>query len=126
MTEKRIQKFLQQLKHDKDIVAVMLFGSYARGDNSPDSDIDICLVLDNNLEKSALSSKRLQYSSNNNMDVQIFQALPIYIRTRVIKEGKILFVANEELLYEIAMKNIQEYEDYKPFYFDYLDQVANG
>ncbi len=45
--EKIVRKFVQQLKHSLDdkIVLLELFGSKVRGDSSPDSDIDILLVV---------------------------------------------------------------------------------
>jgi uncharacterized protein len=74
----------------------------------------------------SLSRKRLEYLAQVDLDVQIFQALPLYIRSRVLKEGRVLFVRNEDLLYEIAFCSAQAFEDFKHIYYCYLEQVAHA
>jgi uncharacterized protein len=74
----------------------------------------------------SLSRKRLEYLAQVDLDVQIFQALPLYIRSRVLKEGRVLFVRNEDLLYEIAFCSAQAFEDFKHIYYGYLEQVAHA
>ena len=39
-----------------DAISVVLFGSYARGDQTPDSDVDVAFVAENPASKSALES----------------------------------------------------------------------
>ena len=43
--EEKLQRFLEQLKSDENVEAVVLFGSYARGNSRPDSDIDLVVIL---------------------------------------------------------------------------------
>jgi len=124
-----LNRLLDIAKQDKDIIAVLLFGSTAREEQHPKSDIDICLVLIpqkkpyNNLY---MSHKRLKYLSQSDMDIQIYQQMPLYIKTRILKEGKILFVKNENLLYDIAIKTVKEFEDFKHIYNSYLEEVARN
>lgn len=40
-----IQKFLEELKQRPDVVGVIMFGSWARGTNRPDSDVDLVVIL---------------------------------------------------------------------------------
>jgi uncharacterized protein len=110
-------------------LAVLLFGSMARGEQTSRSDIDVCLVLmpqSTPHERIFLSRKRLEYLAQVDLDVHIFQALPIYIRSRVLKEGRVLFVRNEALLYAVAFHTAQAFEDFKPIYYRYLEQVAHA
>lgn len=58
--------------------------------------------------------------------VQVFQALPLFIRRRVLKEGRVLLVKYESRLYEVACRTAQAFEDFRPAYEDYLAQVARG
>lgn len=125
----KIEKLLEKCQNDDQILAVILFGSVARGEHKPDSDIDICLVLipqKKPYENILLSDKRIEYLGQFDLDIQIFQQLPIYIRQRVIEEGKILLVKNEDMLYEVAFRMIKEFEDFKHIYNDYLAEVAKG
>jgi predicted nucleotidyltransferase len=117
-----IDKLLAQACQDADVLAVLLFGSVVRGEQSAHSGIDICLVLvppRTPYESTLLSRKRLEYLAQFDLDVQ---ALPLYIRSRVLKEGKVLLVRDEDLLYAIAFRTAQAFEDFKPIYYRYLNQ----
>jgi predicted nucleotidyltransferase len=37
--------FLEELKQRSDVVGVIMFGSWARGNNRPDSDVDLVVIL---------------------------------------------------------------------------------
>ncbi len=43
--DEKLQKFTGHLAGDKNTLAIILFGSYARGNSSPDSDIDLLVIL---------------------------------------------------------------------------------
>jgi predicted nucleotidyltransferase len=122
-----VNKLVAQAPQDTDVLAVILFGSVARGEQTAHSDVDICLVLtpERVRDKSVLSRKRLEYLAQFDLDAQIFQALPLYIRHRVLKEGQVLFVRDEDLLYEVAFRTAQAFEDFKPIYYRYLEQTAH-
>lgn len=120
---KQITKIIEMAKKDKEVIAVILFGSRARKEAKPDSDIDICLVLRN---PGKSTEKRIDYSLSDKLDVQVFQSLPMYVKMRILKEGKILFCGDEKVLYEIALSTIREFEDYKKFYYGYLEAMVNG
>jgi predicted nucleotidyltransferase len=124
-----VDKLLARARQDADVLAVLLFGSVARGEQTAGSDIDVCLVLmprSAPYERAMLSHKRLEYLTDFDLDVQIFQALPLYIRSRVLKEGQVLFVRDEDLLYAIAFRTAQAFEDFKPVYYRYLEQIAHA
>jgi predicted nucleotidyltransferase len=98
--EPYLERLLNSASADPEILAVILFGSSVRDEMTATSDIDICLVLHlGESARLALSRKRLE-NAESDIDVQIFQFLPIYIRRRVLKEGKVLFCRDEEELYE--------------------------
>lgn len=40
----KINNFLENLKSDEDVLGVILFGSWARGNNRPDSDVDLLVI----------------------------------------------------------------------------------
>jgi uncharacterized protein len=123
-----VDKLLAQACRDTDVLAVLLFGSVARGEQTAHSDIDICLVLmppSTPYENTRLWRKRMAYLAQFDLDVQIFQALPLYIRSRVLKEGQVLFVRDEDRLYDIACRTAQAFEDFKPVDYRYLEQIAH-
>lgn len=122
----QVDGILTKAKKDADVVAVFLFGSRARGESVPDSDIDICLVLrPSNYGPMVLHQKRLSYLKEGNANVHIFSQLPLYIRRRVLKEGKILLCQDDDLLYEIAFRTAQAFEDFRHLYYGYLEELAH-
>jgi len=121
---KTLKKLINYARKDKEILAVIIFGSFVRKEKY--SDIDICLVLKNKLPPLLMSKKKLKYLVEfPEFDIQIFQQLPIYIRINVLKEGKVIFCKNEDLLYDIAINTMKEFDDFKPIYKKYLEGVLN-
>jgi hypothetical protein len=43
-----------------------------------------------------------------------------------LKEGKVLLCQDEDLLYEIAFRAAQAFEDFKHIYHGYLEEVAGA
>jgi uncharacterized protein len=122
-----LDRLLGTVKEDEEVLAVLIFGSAARDEQVPFSDVDICLVMKpKSFEPIALSHKRLEYMKDNSLDVRIFQQMPLYVRVRVLKEGRVLFVRDEDQLYELAFRTAQAFEDFKHIYYGYLKEVASG
>src|SRR3990170_1276453 len=119
---------MERARHDPDVLAVLRFGSRARGEAASQSDVDVCLVLTPRFqtERLSLAQKRLEYLTGIDLDISIFQELPIYVRRRVLKEGRLVFVRDEDLLYEVAYRTAQAFEDFRHIYDAYLDQVARA
>jgi predicted nucleotidyltransferase len=122
----QLDTVLCMAESDMKILAVILFGSAARGESTAGSDTDVCIVLDKQSRFEAFSAKRLQYLAAADLDIVIFQQLPLYIKQRVIKEGKVLYCRDEDSLYEIACKMVQEFEDFRHIYSGYLAGVADA
>jgi len=122
--KQQVELLLKEARQDNDVLAVMLFGSVARGESSDHSDIDICLVLyPKRWQLEELARKRWEYLCFD-LDIKIFQQLPLYVRRRVLKEGIVLLVKNEDQLYELAFRTAKEFEDFKHIYRDYLEAIA--
>ena len=123
--ERRLHGLLAQAERDGDVLAVILFGSQARGDAGPGSDVDVCIVLEPGAPSGLETSrKRIDYLAGRDLDVKIFQQLPLYIRSRALKEGRVLFVRDEDRLYDLAFRTARAFEDFRPYYQAYLDAVA--
>ncbi|MCL5237431.1 MAG: nucleotidyltransferase domain-containing protein [Nitrospirae bacterium] len=122
-----LDRLIRKASADNDVLAVILFGSAARNETTSLSDKDICIVLlPKAYESTALSHKKLEYLSEYDFDIHVYQQLPIYIKHRVIKEGRVLFCRDEDALYKLVFRTIEEFEDYKYFYEDYLEKVADA
>ena len=123
--ERTLRELIAQAEEDREVLAVILFGSQARGDAGPGSDVYVCVVLEARAQSGIEAShNRLDYLAGRDLDVKIFQQLPLYIRSRVLKEGRVLFVRDEDRLYELAYRTARAFEDFRPYYQAYLDAVA--
>jgi predicted nucleotidyltransferase len=120
-----LEKLIARAKEDEAVLAVMLFGSQARGEATSASDVDVCLVLQPQAAERK-GEKRVEYLSEFDLDVQVFQALPLPIRRRVLKEGRVLHVKDEDALYALAFRTAQEFDDLRHIYEAYLEAVADG
>ncbi|MBI5347317.1 MAG: nucleotidyltransferase domain-containing protein [Candidatus Aenigmarchaeota archaeon] len=119
---KGLDKLLSAAGKDKNILAVILFGSYARKKQRKTSDIDVALILKN---PDKAFEKRVRYSLiDEKIDVQVFQKLPVFIKIRVLKEGKILHCKDKEFLYDVAFDAIKEYGLFKRHVDNYLKAMV--
>lgn len=122
-----IDRLMEKVKTDEAVLAVILFGSKARGEETPSSDIDLSLVLwPEKNTKAEQMRVRMDYAGHSRLDVHVFQQLPLYIRSRVLKEGVVLVCKDLNVLYAVAYRTAQAYEDFKPIYRQYLEQVARA
>jgi predicted nucleotidyltransferase len=122
-----IARVVARAKSDPAVLAVILFGSRARGDGSPTSDHDVCLVLapppPSNLDA---GHTRLDYLALGELDVVLFHQLPLAVRSRVLREGRVLFARNEDMLYAVAIRSARAFEGFRRIHRAYLEAVASG
>ncbi len=75
-----LDRLVREAETDPAVLAVMLFGSAARGQAGTGSDLDVCLVMDPACGADALE-RRLHYLGRYDFDVQVFGALPLVMRS---------------------------------------------
>lgn len=112
-------------RNDSAVLAIILFGSHARGEAESSSDVDVCLVLEPGvpLDLSA-SRKRLDYRAEADLELAIFQQLPLAVRSRVLREGRVVFVKDTDRLYELAIQTARAFEGFRHHHRRYLDAVG--
>ena len=69
---------------------------------------------------------KIEYLAEADLDIQVFQQLPLYVRHRVLKEGQVVFSRDDDALYELAYRTARAFERFKPIYHTYLDEVAGA
>lgn len=105
-----INKLVKDSSKIKSVNAIVLFGSQATGKNNKNSDIDLCF-FGKIKDEDKLNIQRM---FPEKYDISFFNELPIWIKTRVFKEGKILFLKNKEEYMDVVFKTMHEWEDFKP------------
>jgi uncharacterized protein len=100
------------LSAHEEVVAIILFGSVARGRARKDSDIDICIITRRNTPEAA-KMDLLGYGSAKT-DISLFHDLPVTIRFSVIRDGRILCCRDPEELRRIMADTVREYLDIAP------------
>lgn len=100
------RKTLAAIQAHPKVVAVLLFGSWARGEPSPLSDVDIAVLLQapDRHDEAEIGSL---YSDQ--VDVVLFHRLPLYIQFEVLKTGQELFVRDEEAYAQIRHAVLRDY-----------------
>lgn len=113
-----LEGLLSRARQDPDVLAVILFGSAARGE--PHRDLDVALVQATGSSEHPFDL-RLRYADDERIDVQVFQDVPLFIRMRVLRDGRVLFVRDEDALYEVALAAVRAWQDFRPFCEEYLE-----
>lgn len=116
----RILKVIETIKSHPLVIAIYLFGSHAKGEANPLSDIDIAVIMENPTPESEADIGSL---SSPEIDVVLFHRLPLHIKFEVFKYGKELFVRDEKKLFEIKLKVMREYLDTARMYRQISSEV---
>ena len=119
-----IDGLISDLENIDSVFSVILFGSVARGENKPVSDIDLCILTEPHL-KNETKSEIASYGSDG-IDISFFWDLPSWIRYNVLREGRVLFNKNKEALHEASVKTMSEYLDFKPILERNIKRVFGG
>ncbi len=122
MNSSDFEKIINISKNNSNTIALILFGSYAKGTHKKNSDIDLCIIR----KKDTMPHdfKELDYCDEN-FDILFFDKLPDYIKFRVISEGKIL-VLNDIYAYQNIRRNfLHSFRDQYEFYEKNINKVLN-
>jgi predicted nucleotidyltransferase len=111
-----IKKDFAFLFDRKDVLAVLLYGSAAAGEDTPRSDIDICIVAPQCKDRRGLLGEvysRLDVFLKK-YDVRNFEELPLYIQNQVIQNHEVLHARDIYELYEYFYTFRKLWEDQAP------------
>ena len=98
----------------KDILGILLYGSYTKSENTNRSDIDICIVAPNEDLHQLLSFVLQNINVGaNKYDIRLFNELPLYIKIHIIEDGILIYSPNELDLHEFFYIYRKLWEDQK-------------
>jgi len=116
----KIKSVVDELKRE-EVQAIYLFGSHAKGNARPSSDIDICVITEKKIPTSAKG--QIMSNSSKNIDISLFWDLPPTMRFRVFREGKPLYIKVELLLQRVKVDTLKSYLDIQPMIKRYCTHV---
>lgn len=98
--KKLIRKAIDIILNDEfkdNIKAVLLFGSFADGSFTSNSDIDICVVFRTSISLKNATKFRIRISGQlpEKVDVQVFNILPQKIKRDIARNHKVLYKTND-------------------------------
>lgn len=114
--KENIDAVVNQIKKigGEKIKFVILYGSFAEGRQTLLSDVDIAVYYEGSKEERFAFRKQILGRISDTFDVQTFQDLPVYIRKQVISQGKLLYRRNYAETFDVFMRTIKEFRDFKP------------
>jgi uncharacterized protein len=129
--EKDIERIVHYFRERNEVAALYLFGRFARGRKTKESDIDIAVLIDESGSgEKYLERFRKEYFeaspgfSIGPVDIVILNTAPPFLKYQVLKRGRILFDRERKLRVRFTEKAITEYLDYKPIQDIYLKAAA--
>jgi hypothetical protein len=89
----------------------------------------VCLVLGRDrgtrADQARVQAAYLEFAGSG-LDIRIFQQLPLYIRRRILREGRTIYCGDEDAMYQLSYRTAQQFADFKPIYEAYLAEVARA
>jgi hypothetical protein len=102
-------------KHGLELV--MLFGSFASGENRKDSDIDIAVLgkKDMDLKKTLAISQGLSSVFKKEVDLSVMnRANPLLLHQ--VEQNAVLLFGKDEKFFEFKLRAFRRYQDYAPYF----------
>ena len=121
--KEQIKSIIDELR-GIEVEAIYLFGSYAKGNAKPISDIDISVITKRNVPRNI--KEEILSNSSKNIDISIFWDLPPTIRFRVFKEGKLLYKRDEIALQRVKVDTLKSYLDIQPMIKRHCIHIVRG
>ena len=106
------------LSNQSEVLLAYLFGSRARGDAGPLSDIDMGILFDRGTDRvaacSRLGSALASALGTGRIDVVSLRDAPVELAYAVISEGEVLYERDVEARVEYEADTMSRYFDYLP------------
>lgn len=113
--KEELKKIRKALKEEKDVIFAYVYGSLGRGETDF-GDIDIAVFSDrsikDNLNYEVNLSRRLERVVGKPVETRIINSMPLLLKSRLLKEGKLIFSRNRKKLLNFETNLISEYLDF--------------
>ncbi len=126
--EKKLEIIKEIILKKIDCEAILLFGSYARGTQNAESDIDIAIKSNEKISKKEIFETRLELEETIKNDVDLINLDNINddFKYEILMTGKTLY-CKEQLKFELYKLDMyQEYFDLNDSRKSIIEKIKNG
>lgn len=126
--ESLINKIKEYLLKNENVIAIILFGSYARKTENVNSDIDIAIKLNKEISKKELFQLKLNLEDLVNKDVELLNLDQIAdgIRYEILINGETLYARNEFYFELYKLQMYREYLELNESRMQIIENLKNG
>ncbi len=114
------------LKSHKAVHRIILFGSSAREEAAPDSDINICIIETPGCTLTLPVKLRITRELPGIVDVSCFHNLPLDLRQSVLREGEIRYTKDDYYVYTLVKETDFEMPECRKIQEDYYEETIKS
>ncbi len=113
-----IKKIKEYLEKYKDVQLALIYGSYAKGYEGMDSDLDIGVYLSDEKKQNQIRLN-LNKISEKDIDIVLLNNAPAVLTSSIFKTGLPIVIKNRRLFLDLYLKQTLEAEDFCRFVESY-------
>jgi hypothetical protein len=117
----KIPAVTAKISADEDVVAFYIFGSLARGNLKPLSDLDFGILLSRSLDRKQRFDKHLdlvgiftETLKTDEVDLVILNDAPLRFARQILSTGKLFFCRDQNQLVDFIEETNKRYLEFKP------------
>jgi hypothetical protein len=125
-----VETLAHRLAEQPEVVVAYLFGSLARGQATPRSDVDVAVLLDAGLGPRELVERQLELAvalddlSTREVQVVLLNTAPPFLAYQVLREGRLLHERDREERIDFEVRAMKRYFDVKPMLDFYRERLV--
>ena len=130
MKQLAIQKIKDYFNKRKEVAAVYLYGSQARGDATKTSDVDLAVLVTNRRKYRGFGIPQVVFAQDlskitgRKVEVNDLDTVSVDFAHRVLTEGRLIISNNEKARIDFEEKVLRTYFDLKPALDEYFKELS--
>ncbi|KKQ35721.1 MAG: polymerase beta domain protein region protein [Candidatus Woesebacteria bacterium GW2011_GWA1_37_7] len=126
----KLKKIKGYFKKNKSVIALYLYGSYAKKTAKPNSDIDLGIIFDSDYRNKLNGFDSFGYQANVSKDLGIdvelqdLRSCTLSFAHRVLVEGQLIVANNEKERILFEEEILRKYFDSKPLFDEYYSSLS--
>jgi hypothetical protein len=108
------RSLLQALESWPGVRLAVLFGSVARGESGPDSDLDLGVLFEPGLESAAALEVALARAAGRRLDLVRLDVAPPLLRFEIARDGRVLLEREPHAWVDFRARAMTDWWDWAP------------